>query len=51
MRLFLNVFEPWEVEEIACIHNFAKWEVDRFFERISLDVYSNSKLDIAANDS
>ena len=51
MRLFLNVFEPWEVEEIACIHNFAKWEVDRFFKRISLDVYSNSKLDIAANDS
>lgn len=50
MRLFLNVFEPWEVEEMACIHNFARWEVDQVFRRVSLDVYENSKLDIAAND-
>ncbi|KAI9776310.1 MAG: hypothetical protein M1839_000471 [Geoglossum umbratile] len=37
LKLFLCLFEPWEVEEIVCIHAFAKEKVDRTFKDIRWD--------------
>ncbi|KFG83078.1 hypothetical protein MANI_021512 [Metarhizium anisopliae] len=46
LRLFLCLFEPWEVEEIACINTFATEKYDRIFSDIRLDVHEeNPKFD------
>ena len=38
VKLFFCLFEPWEVEEMVCIHAFAKDEFDRIFRDIHWDV-------------
>jgi len=38
LKLFICLFEPWEVEEIACIYAFAREKYDLVFEDISWDV-------------
>jgi hypothetical protein len=38
VKLFFCLFEPWEVEEVVCIHAFAKNEFDRIFRDIHSDV-------------
>ena len=36
--LFLSLFEPWEVEELACIYAFAKEKYEQVFRDIKWDV-------------
>ena len=31
---FVGMFEPWEIEEIACIHAFAKMKFDQIFDQM-----------------
>ncbi|KAK4234785.1 hypothetical protein C8A03DRAFT_37412 [Achaetomium macrosporum] len=38
VKLFFCLFEPWEVEEVVCIHNFSKHEFDRIFRDIHWDL-------------
>ncbi|KID81869.1 hypothetical protein MGU_10780 [Metarhizium guizhouense ARSEF 977] len=46
LQLFLCLFEPWEVEEIACINTFATEKYDRVFSDIRWDVHEeNPKFD------
>ncbi|RAK95623.1 uncharacterized protein BO80DRAFT_469240 [Aspergillus ibericus CBS 121593] len=46
LRFFLSIFEPWEVEEIACIYAFAKERYDEVFDDIRWDVHEeNPKFD------
>ncbi|KAK9442410.1 hypothetical protein VB005_03470 [Metarhizium brunneum] len=46
LRLFLCLFEPWEVEEIACINTFVTEKYDRVFSDIRWDVHEeNPKFD------
>lgn len=42
MRTLICNFEPWEVEEIACIYTFAKEKYEQIFNDIRLDVHENS---------
>ncbi|KAI9775412.1 MAG: hypothetical protein M1839_001106 [Geoglossum umbratile] len=42
LKLFLCLFEPWEVEEIACIYAFAKEKLDQIFEDIRWDVHEEN---------
>ena len=38
VKLFCCLFEPWEVEEVACIHTFARDEFNRIFLDIEWDL-------------
>ncbi len=38
VKLFFCLFEPWEVEEMVCIHAFAKAEFDGIFRAIQWDL-------------
>ncbi|KAI9778197.1 MAG: hypothetical protein M1839_008314 [Geoglossum umbratile] len=42
LKLFLCLFEPWEVEEMVCIHAFAKEKVDQTFKDIRWDLYEEN---------
>lgn len=42
LKLFICLFEPWEVEEIACIYAFASEKYDRVFEDIRWDVHEQN---------
>ena len=39
LRIFFCIFEPWEVEEIACIYTFAKEKYDQILNDIRWDVH------------
>lgn len=46
LKTFFCLFEPWEVEEIACIYNFSKEKFDQIFSEIRWDVHEeNPKFD------
>ncbi|KAI1980024.1 hypothetical protein LOZ53_006254 [Ophidiomyces ophidiicola] len=36
--MYFDLFEPWEVEEIACIHHFITQQFNQIFDAISWDV-------------
>ncbi|KAI1957354.1 hypothetical protein LOZ58_005724 [Ophidiomyces ophidiicola] len=36
--IYFDLFEPWEVEEIACIHHFTTQQFNQIFDAISWDV-------------
>ncbi|KAI9780335.1 MAG: hypothetical protein M1839_006758 [Geoglossum umbratile] len=38
LKMFLSLFEPWEVEEMVCIHAFAKKKLKQTFKNIREDV-------------
>ncbi|KAJ9202201.1 hypothetical protein DTO164E3_3130 [Paecilomyces variotii] len=38
LRIFICIFEPWEVEEIACIYSFAKEKYNQIFDDICWDI-------------
>lgn len=38
LKIFICIFEPWEVEEIACIYSFAKEKYNQIFDDICWDV-------------
>jgi hypothetical protein len=42
LNMFLCVFEPWEVEEIACVYTFSKEKYDRIFDGIRWDVHEKN---------
>lgn len=46
VKLFFCLFEPWEVEEVACIHHFSRGEFDRVLRDIHWDLHpENPKFD------
>ncbi|KAK3935654.1 hypothetical protein QBC46DRAFT_396979 [Diplogelasinospora grovesii] len=46
LTIFICIFEPWQVEEIACIYTFAEEKYDQIFRDISWDVNEkNPKFD------
>lgn len=46
LKIFFCIFEPWEVEEIACIYTFAREKYDQIFGTIRWDVHEkNPKFD------
>ncbi|PWY90594.1 hypothetical protein BO94DRAFT_623342 [Aspergillus sclerotioniger CBS 115572] len=46
LKVFLSIFEPWEVEEIVCIYAFAKAKYNQIFDDIRWDVHEeNPKFD------
>ena len=46
LKAFFCLFEPWEVEEIACIYTFSKDKYDEIFHNIYWDVHpKNPKFD------
>jgi hypothetical protein len=42
LRIFFCLFEPWEVEEIACIYTFAKEKYTQIFHDIRWDVHQEN---------
>ncbi|KAE8132867.1 hypothetical protein BDV38DRAFT_296563 [Aspergillus pseudotamarii] len=40
--IFLDLFEPWEVEEISCIYTFAKERYNQIFNDIRWDVHEEN---------
>ena len=38
LRLFLCIYEPWEIEEIACVDYFAKCKFEEVYRNIELDL-------------
>ena len=42
LRFFFCLFEPWEVEEIACIYTFAKEKYNQIFREIRWDVHKDN---------
>jgi hypothetical protein len=42
LKIFFCIFEPWEVEEIACIYTFAKEKYDQIFRDIRWDVHQEN---------
>ncbi|KAJ5679321.1 hypothetical protein N7462_007565 [Penicillium macrosclerotiorum] len=38
MSTFMGMFEPWEVEEIACIEAFSRYNYNRIFDDIQWDL-------------
>ncbi|KAI1739682.1 hypothetical protein F4680DRAFT_466195 [Xylaria scruposa] len=42
LNIFFCIFEPWEVEEIACIHTFVKEKYDQIFRDIYWDVHKEN---------
>lgn len=42
LKIFICIFEPWEVEEIACIYTFAKDKYDQIFRDIRWDVHEEN---------
>jgi hypothetical protein len=38
LKIFICIFEPWEVEKIACIYTFSKESFDQIFNDIRWDV-------------
>jgi hypothetical protein len=42
LRIFFCLFEPWEVEEIACIYTFAKEKYSQIFHGIRWDVHQEN---------
>jgi hypothetical protein len=46
LRLFVCLFEPWEIEEVVCIYTFAQEKLDQVFRDIYWDVHEdNPKFD------
>lgn len=46
LKIFICIFEPWQVEEIACIYRFAEEKYDQIFRDICWDVdEKNPKFD------
>ncbi|KAK4099096.1 hypothetical protein N658DRAFT_498689 [Parathielavia hyrcaniae] len=39
VSLFFCLFEPWEVEELVCVHTFSKDEFDRIFSDLHWDLH------------
>lgn len=44
LHIFLDLYEPWEVEEIACIYDFARDAVRNVFEEIAPAILSESAM-------
>ncbi|KAG9236678.1 hypothetical protein BJ875DRAFT_455875 [Amylocarpus encephaloides] len=42
LESFICIFEPWEVEEIACIYSFSKEKYDQIFRDIRWDVHEEN---------
>lgn len=42
LKIFFCIFEPWEVEEIACIYTFAKEKYGQIFRDIRWDVHEEN---------
>lgn len=42
LRLFLCLFEPWEIEEIACFYAFVTDKYDAIFNQIHWDVHEEN---------
>ena len=42
LRLFLNTYEPWEAEELVCIHTFVAKNFDKIFDGIAWDVHEDN---------
>ncbi|KAF9889591.1 hypothetical protein FE257_007099 [Aspergillus nanangensis] len=40
--IFISLFEPWEVEEMACIFAFSEAQYQAIFDKIPCDVYVNN---------
>lgn len=40
--IFLDLFEPWEVEEISCIYTFAKERYNQIFNDIRWNVHEEN---------
>lgn len=52
LMMFLEIYEPWEVEEIICIYIFVKKNIDQVFHEIYWDVHpDNPKLEGHEGDS
>lgn len=39
LMMFMEIYEPWEVEEIICIYIFAREKIDKVFHDIYWDVH------------
>jgi hypothetical protein len=42
LKIFICIFEPWEIEEIACIYTFSKEKYDQIFRNIRWDVHEEN---------
>ena len=42
LEMFLCIFEPWEVQEIACIYTFSKEKYNQIFNDIRWDVHKEN---------
>ncbi|ODM19351.1 hypothetical protein SI65_05969 [Aspergillus cristatus] len=42
LNIFFRVFEPWDVEEIACIYTFTKAKYNQIFDDIRWDVHQEN---------
>jgi hypothetical protein len=40
--MFICIFEPWEVEEIACMYTFSKEKYNQIFRDIRWDVHEEN---------
>src|SRR5699024_20183 len=47
LRIFLCMYEPWQVEEIICVYTFAK----KVFDQIFNDIRGDLKFKISSFDS
>ncbi|KAK7421458.1 hypothetical protein QQX98_002157 [Neonectria punicea] len=51
LGLFLNIFEPWEFEEIICINSFADSRFQTVFDEVELDLHpDNPRFDAERRD-
>lgn len=42
LRIFMSIYEPWEVEEMLCINAFAKEKLNKVFNDIHWDVHEEN---------
>jgi hypothetical protein len=42
LKDFICIFEPWEIEEIACIYTFSKEKYNKIFDEIRWDVHKEN---------
>jgi len=42
LKIFICIFEPWEVEEIACIYTFSKERYNQIFRNTRWDVHEEN---------
>ena len=42
LRTFMEIYEPWEIEEIACIYTFAEKRFNQVFDDIHWDVHKDN---------